>query len=894
MSKRSVCGCCDGLSLKTPVKIYNRPGLSEIAYRAGKHPQFKASLLTRISGSGGELSELTTREDKDFTIALLDSWAVVSDILTFYQERIANESFLRTATERFSIQELARMIGYELSPGVSASTYLSFTIEDTPGAMSPSLSTLRSFEEQGTIPPVTIEEGLKVQSIPGPKEKVQVFETIETIEARAEWNAIRPRTKQPTKITPYTEVIYLAGLSESINRGDIVLLNTDDGYHPRSVIDVVRDGDEDHTRVTLKVDIDGTTIIGSEDISDLGKKSDFDVDKTFNSDVAGRIFGQTWTAGELNLLIKSKNWSEKSFVKSQKAFAEGLIDQKVDIYRHKAFVFGYNAPSKFVDPNGDFEPPFLLEDWDLNESADKLFLDSIYEGIKPGSIILVQDQSVAVQDALPLTVGSVQTTARSAYGISSKTSLLSLNETEGNWKSNCTGTTPKLSCIRDKLIHVQNDPLTLIEEPIETDISGSEITLDGLYFGLKDGQKIMITGKMADLTAVVGSELATIKEVFIDHGFTRLILEHSLEMSYVRSSVIINANVAFATHGETVVEILGSGDATIPFQKFVLKQPPLTYINSEHAGGTETTLEVRVNDILWAAVPFFTSHGPDERIYTVRQRDDGKTTITFGDGITGARLPTGRENVKATYRKGTGTDGLLDAYRLTQLMSRPLGVKAVENLLPAEGAADPENASNARKNAPLTVLTLDRIVTLQDYEDYSRAFAGIDKALAKWVWKNQKRWIHLTIAGTKGAILPPGNIIHDNLMKSLRNYGNPRVSILIDSFTPRFFKIEFSIEVLPEFLAEKVSSAVDSMLHQSFSFENREFGQPVWRSEVITLIQQIDGVKSVDLNALYFSENDVSLEDALPASLPHYENNVFTGAELIMIDPQPVIPVIIS
>ena len=43
----------------------------------------------------------------DLAIAILDAWATVAYILTFYQERIANEGFLRTATERMSILELA-------------------------------------------------------------------------------------------------------------------------------------------------------------------------------------------------------------------------------------------------------------------------------------------------------------------------------------------------------------------------------------------------------------------------------------------------------------------------------------------------------------------------------------------------------------------------------------------------------------------------------------------------------------------------------------------------------------------------------------------------------------------------------------------------------------------
>ena len=388
-------------------------------------------------------------------------------------------------------------------------------------------------------------------------------------------------------------------------------------------------------------------------------------------------------------------------------------------------------------------------------------------------------------------------------------------------------------------------------------------------------------------------KLAIVKHVYIEGGYTILELEQSLEQSYIRESVLINANVALATHGETVLEILGSGDAAIPFQQFSLKQPPLTYISSDQPGGLESTLEVRVNDILWDEVPYFTGHGPDERIYTLRLDEDGRTTITFGDGKTGARLPTGSENVKASYRKGLGSDGILDAYRLNQLMSRPLGIKAAENQLATSGAGDSEKLADARKNAPLSVLTMDRVVTLQDYEDYSRSFAGIDKSLANWVWKDQKRWIHLTVAGADGATLTSESTIKDDLLKSLRKYGNPRVPVLINSFVPKFFKVEFTIEISSDFLAEKISTEIDEKLHEEFSFENRAFGQAVWKSEVITMIQQIEGIISVDVDALYFFENLSSLHDVLPASLPQYRNNQFTGAELIMLDPNPVHPVFI-
>ena len=180
------CGCCEGQEARTPIELYNRPGRSAIAYRTGAYNDFRASMQARLSAADyPALAGLRTRDDDDFSIALLDAWAVVSDVLSFYQERFINESYLRTATERLSVLEQARLIGYELSPGVAASTYLAFTLEDPPGA------------PDKAIKQISVGTGVKVQSTPGPDEDPQTYETIEQIEARVEWNHIRPRLHQP-------------------------------------------------------------------------------------------------------------------------------------------------------------------------------------------------------------------------------------------------------------------------------------------------------------------------------------------------------------------------------------------------------------------------------------------------------------------------------------------------------------------------------------------------------------------------------------------------------------------------------------------------------------------------------------------------------------------------
>jgi hypothetical protein len=135
------CGSCEA-ELSQPMR-YNRPGQPALASRLGTHATFWRAMLARMASQtipdgphqdARPLVALATRAGDDPAIALLDAWATVADVLTFYQERIANEGYLRTATERRSVLELARAIGYELNPGVAASTFLTFTLEDAPGS----------------------------------------------------------------------------------------------------------------------------------------------------------------------------------------------------------------------------------------------------------------------------------------------------------------------------------------------------------------------------------------------------------------------------------------------------------------------------------------------------------------------------------------------------------------------------------------------------------------------------------------------------------------------------------------------------------------------------------------------------------------------------------------
>src|SRR5215472_12554341 len=184
-----LCGCCSGISVQTPQGENNLPGLPAITYRTGTWSTFRESILARLSSADyPALAGLKTRDSDDFSIALLDAGSVMLDILTFYQERMANENYLRTATQLQSLTELARLIGYQPAPGVSSSVYLSFILQAAPGSPTDPTTTA-----------ITIPKGTQVQSVPTQGQAPQTFETSADILAKADWNALPVQTGVPWK-----------------------------------------------------------------------------------------------------------------------------------------------------------------------------------------------------------------------------------------------------------------------------------------------------------------------------------------------------------------------------------------------------------------------------------------------------------------------------------------------------------------------------------------------------------------------------------------------------------------------------------------------------------------------------------------------------------------------
>ncbi|MFC8681515.1 putative baseplate assembly protein [Microbacterium ureisolvens] len=889
----SVCGCCAG-GMQAPQLLHNRPGLSAIRYRIGTHGRFKATMLARLTSADlPALADLGTRSDDDFSIALLDAWAATADILTFYQERIANECFLRTATERRSLSELATLIGYLPRPGVAANVHLAFTLDDA-----------------GTPGDIPVPIGTRVQSIPGPGETPQTFETVEAIAGRAEWNAMRPLERQlHPDLTKDTERVTLRGTATNLRKGDSLLLLVGAGTADRivkRVLNVTPDPVAQATRIDLAEDppdppplfVHLPLAIWSPLPATLSTAS-----------VASTVLAGSWKQADLIAYAAVQKWPLTKLSTTLTNLAARALravprEKGVFALRQRASVFGHNAPrydglpaNYVTGADGKrtaIDPLPYGTNWD-DQTLDKepgaanagsaIDLDQAYPEIVAGSWLVLETPTsrdvYRVQDTAE--------TSRADYTLSSRVSRVTLdsNQSLGNYP------------LRTTAVLAQSEQLELAEIPIPDAVAGNRVVLERAFLGLAAGRAVVVSGIRTDLEGVEDSEIMVLADVRFSGGHTELTFVNDLAHEYRRDSVTVNANVALATHGETREQALGSGDGTRSFQAFTLPEAPLTHVSADNALGTASTLQVRVNELLWQEVPWFHGHGPDEHVYVTRTDDEGRTTVRFGDGRSGARLPTGTpdggENVRVSYRKGIGPAGLVAEGQLSLLVTRPLGVRSVTNPVPAADAAAPERVEDIRRNAALPIRTLDRIVSLRDYEDFARAFAGVAKALATWTWTGPHRGVFLTVAGEDGAAIEPGGVTYANLLNAIRAAGDPEVPIHVASYRPAFFRLSGGLTIDPARREDAVVAAVEAALRDHFSFRGRRFGEPLAKSEVIAAIQRVRGVVAVELDELHrvdASQAELAktrVVDTLISAAPGpVAGGATLPAELLLLDPRPV------
>lgn len=936
------CGCCTGVTQLTPVAIANRPALPAVAYRVGVYATFLASMEAALSGSSvAALAGLRTRASGDFSIALLDAWSEVLDILTFYTERLANEAYLGTAIEGRSVYELARLVGYKPSPGVSASTVLAFSLATATG--SPAV--------------VPIAAGTRVQSIPGPGQTPQVFETATDLTATMANNAIPAATTQAWQVTGNGTSTWIAGTANNIQVGNALLFLTGSSAGPTPTSEAA------------------VCFVTSVSMDAVG--------------------GNTFISWDQPLPAAFS--------------ASGVY---LYVLRTKAALYGSSAPAPGmftsttlanIPPNTGTAPSGSDWNWQYTAGSLNVNLDNAYQGLNPTPssanptpallqwVAMVTGSTVGV-----FQIAAVSESNPALYALTAKTTQLTMasgaiqvTSTESSFPSADTLLESFVSATRSTTVYAQSQLLTLANLPLTAWAESGSYPLAAGMLAPTMGQSILLTGlqPIADNapigvsgrrlrivplmgltgsggnggftpTGATGALPVSIAQPFLVDAFppaqdtnfsgnllwsvltvtgqpgtlsvpastadfqlqpaassdpvtgeaavvtsadindpnnpaatTALTLAASLNRIYDTATLTVNANAVEATHGETMMEIMGSGDATNAALQFQLKQSPLTYTSASVPGGVQSTLQVRVNNVLWSEAPNFLSSAPSDRVYVTRPNSGAGPTVQFGDGIQGSRTATGISNIQAKYRKGIGVAGMVAAGQLTQPLDRPQGLQAVTNPSAATGGADPASPADARQSAPLPTLTLGRVVSLEDYQNFALGFAGIAMALATWTWFGNVRGILLTLAGEGGTQLDPSDQVVQNLLQAYQQYGLPNMQVLPVAYVPQSFEIALQVRVdAPTYDPTIVIPQVWQTLTAAFAFGMLAPGQSVAASQVIGLAQQIPGVMAVNLQGFNLQgDSSGSIANLLCARGPVPGNAANgtqpAGAQVLLLDP---------
>lgn len=846
------CGCCDGIATSTPTGLFNRAGLSAISYRIGDYGQFKESLQAGLSSSAfPELADLRTRDADDYTLGLIDAVACAADVLTFYQERVANESYLRTATERVSLQEMGKLIGYRLRPGVAAETWLAFALETPKGA--PANLPLEPGAFVTGIPSaLTLPAGLQVQSVPGPDEKPQTFETVEEIAARPAWNAIRPWLSEVRYPGFGATEAWLAGVRNNLKAGDALVL-VDDAFlnNPAG-----------------------------------NNNWDFRLLDAVEPDITNDRTHVTWKRG----------------LGSVTPHSNPAVASQVHVLRKRAAAFGHNAPMwssmsrqfRHGYPGGKNAtnwPAFTISPQAASATGGHIDLDGVLGEVRAGSLLVLAkgeynrpDESFPSGTYVELyKVTSTTEASRAEFAMSGKVTRLGLAGQNLDKQF--------FKVVRESTVFAQSEEIGLAPFPVVNDVIGDQLPLAIPANGLVAGRRLIIHGDRADGNGHVVHE-ATISSLTANTNGAVLTIAPPLPAPLKRGTVIVHANIALATHGETASQILGAGDASRSFQRFELKRLPLTYRSATNETGADSELSVRVGDVEWAEKPTLFGAAATERAYALSVDEQGKAWVVFGDGVRGARLPSGVNNVRAKYRQGLGQEGNVGSDKLTQLMTRPLGLKSVSNPVAAQGGTDPEPADQARRTMPLGTRTLGRVVSVLDYEDFAMGFAGIAKAQAQVLQLPGGPTIAITVAGQDGTELPCSNPVWNNLWLALKASGDPHVNVTLLSYQPSPFHLGLKVKRDPSYELKPLLAAVEAALRSHFAFDARSLGQPVLQSGVIAVVHSVPGVVAVDLDFLYGGTAPVaqtlkSRQTRLLASRMRVSGGVALSAELLTLDAAP-------
>lgn len=791
--------------VRFPKAIFNRPGLPRIDYRIGTYADFRAAIMAQLNESR-VLEGWTHREGDDPGIALLEGASILGDILTLYQEVYANEAYLRTALWRESVADLVQLTGYRLSPGVGGRAVFAFAFKG---------------DQPSTIP-----AGFPVKAQVEGADAPVVFETAESATAHPRLNQFHLyRPHRFAAVGNHTAVfsVPLAEVEEQgldLKERDRLFLVSDPGdpATKRQVV-VVKRVEERFDR--FEIEIEGRWRQGGVS----GGLHGYKLGRTF------RHFGYNGPSEKITASGDDVVTESVSFVRQLQVEPDALIILYAGYHPLASF-----AAMPLSDEVDDVSVgTTMLVELQLAASTYvggvPYFFERTVEQTEHASITwgaLSGGSTVLELDAPPVLSSTYYTDIRS----------VSLHEVEGG-SFTVTGQMEEAPVSDSSVLYHFGDVETYNELDERT-----------LLFEKEDGTAAASTVTVEPLTGAESDEV-TLRPVYLSE-----VLEHfGLDDFPLRGEapVAVYGNLAEATQGRTEAEVtLGNGDSREAFQTFKLPNAPLTYLNAVGTTPPEIPeLDVFVDERRWEHVASFFGQPPEAEVYVVREDAEENSWVQFGDGKTGRRLPTGRENVVARYRTGIGAHGARKADTAVQPGRRLDRLEKIYLPGIASGGDEPEHEEKAREAAPGKMQSLGRLVSLKDFESETLAIPGVDRVQAAWGLFDNVPGIELTVLMEQGREAEI-DAVRRILVDYSRCRGARRFPIHVRQGQRRYVYVDVTVAIGPALREENIREAVREALGADgedghagnglFSPAYRRFGQGERASTVEGVVQNVEGV----------------------------------------------------
>jgi len=319
-------------------------------------------------------------------------------------------------------------------------------------------------------------------------------------------------------------------------------------------------------------------------------------------------------------------------------------------------------------------------------------------------------------------------------------------------------------------------------------------------------------------------------------------------VTFVTDSLITLASGVGATTSVTVTqgipvtsEPIGTSDGTAN-QKFVLANTGVM------PGSVSSNLiSVSVNGVLYSRVSNVTilDYGSTDLIYYVTTDGDGYTYIVFGDGTSGI-IPAGQVTVSYIYSEASGTSGNISAGSINSFDTTGLTINAtITNAAGFSGGTDVETTDSIRLNAPKSLRTLNRAVSLSDYESLALTQSGISKAKAL---ASAFSSVSLFVAGSNASI--PSSSTLSSLVTFFSTRTPPGTTVTAAAYTPSYPYLNVSVAAYPQYNAEVVKAETQKAIATLFDYSTADFAEQYPEGAVYAACLKVPGVYNVTISDL--------------------------------------------